>query len=309
MREQCEKLRSGEDGLKLDVLTVVPDGEVRGILQIHHGMSEYKERYLPFMRFMAAHGYAAVIHDCRGHGKSVRAENDLGYMYGQRGKVLAKDTYRILQIMKKRWPGVPVILLGHSMGSLVVRTFLKWYDTEIDQLIVCGSPGKNKLLGVGKLLAAMEGGIWGPRHRAKLIETLSFGPYAGKFAGEKSRFAWCCSDPQVIEQYDASPFCGFTFTVDGYQTLFSLMEETYSRKGWSCENPDLPVLFLAGSEDCCTGGVKGFQQAVSHMRHLGYRKVSAKLYKGMRHEILNERDKEQVFQDILRFTENAFAEK
>lgn len=308
MKEQYEKLRSGVDGLKLDVLTVVPDGEVRGILQIHHGMSEYKERYLPFLRFMAGYGYAGVIHDCRGHGKSVRAAEDLGYMYGQRGKAVAKDTYRILQVMKKRWPGVPVILLGHSMGSLVVRTFVKQYDTEIDRLIVCGSPGKNRLLGMGKLLAALEKEIWGSRHRAKLIEALSFGPYARKFAAEKSRFAWCCSDPQVVEQYDSSPFCGFTFTVDGYQTLFSLMEETYSGKGWNCRNPDLPILFVAGREDCCTGGARGFQHAVSHMRHMGYRKVNFRQYERMRHEILNERDKEQVYQDILQFAEKALKE-
>lgn len=301
MKEQYEKLCSCVDGLNLELLTVIPDGNIQGILQIHHGMSEYKERYLPFMRFMATHGYVAVIHDCRGHGKSVCSDKDLGYMYGQRGKELAKDTYGILREMKKRWPQVPVVLLGHSMGSLVVRTFLKQYDKEIDRLVVCGSPGKNPLLGVGKLLAAAEGRIWGSRHRAKLIEFLSFGPYAWKFAGEKSRFAWCCADPAVVEQYDASPYCGFTFTVDGYQTLFSLMEETYSMRGWNCENPDLPILFVAGREDCCTGGAKGFDQAVSHMRRVGYRKVSAKRYDGMRHEILNEREKQQVYRDILRF--------
>ena len=162
MREQYEKLRSYGDGLKLEVLTVVPEGEIRGIFQIHHGMSEYKERYLPFMRFMAKQGYAAVIHDCRGHGKSIRSREDLGYMYGQGGKALVEDTHRILQVMKERWPGVPVILLGHSMGSLVVRTFLKRYDRDIDLLVVCGSPGKNPLLGMGKLLASAEKMLYGP---------------------------------------------------------------------------------------------------------------------------------------------------
>lgn len=309
MREQYEKLRSYGDGLKLEVLTVVPEGEIRGIFQIHHGMSEYKERYLPFMRFMAKQGYAAVIHDCRGHGKSIRSREDLGYMYGQGGKALIEDTHRILQVMKERWPGVPVILLGHSMGSLVVRTFLKQYDREIDLLVVCGSPGKNPLLGMGKLLASAEKMLYSPRHRAKLIEALSFGPYAGKFAGEKSRFSWCCSDPEVVAEYDASPFCGFTFTVDGYEALFSLMEETYSMRGWKCKNPDLPVLFVAGREDPCIGGVRGFEQAVSHMRYVGYRDVSAKLYEGMRHEILNEKKKEQVYKDILRYAEEKIRQK
>ena len=101
---------------------------------------------------------------------------------------MVEDTHRILQVMKERWPGVPVILLGHSMGSLVVRTFLKQYDREIDLLVVCGSPGKNPLLGMGKLLASAEKMLYGPRHRAKLIEALSFGPYAGNLPVRRAGF-------------------------------------------------------------------------------------------------------------------------
>ena len=309
MKEQYEKIRSGQDGLALEVLTVIPEGPVRGIFQIHHGMSEYKERYLPFMRFMAKQGYAAVIHDCRGHGKSVRSREDLGYMYGAGKMALVEDTRQILAVMKKRWPGRPVILLGHSMGSLVVRTFLKRYDQEINLLVVCGSPGRNPLLGAGKLLVAAEQCLFGSRHRAKLIEALSVVPYDWKYAGENSRFAWCCSDHEVVAAYDASPYCGFTFTVDGYQTLFSLMEETYSARGGKCDHPDLPVLFVAGRQDPCIGGVKGFDQAVEHLRHMGYRNVTAKLYDGMRHEILNEKQKEQVYRDILQFVKEKLSEK
>lgn len=301
VRKMYERVESPCDGLNLDVLWTVPEGQVKGILQIHHGMAEYKERYLPFMEYMADQGVAAVIHDCRGHGKSVRSRSDLGYMYGQGGNGVIEDAHRITLLAKESYPGTPLALLGHSMGSLAVRAYARSYDQDIELLVVCGSPAKNPLLGAGKLLAALEKRVYGPRHRAKLIEALTFGSYARKFSGEKSRFAWCCSDPEVVANYDASPLCGFTFTVDGYQALFDLMEKTYTEAGWQCARPDLPVLFVAGREDPCIGGTSGFSQAIGHMKTVGYKNVRGKLYDGMRHEILNEREKGKVYENVAGF--------
>lgn len=253
------------------------------------------------MEYMAGRDIAAVIHDCRGHGRSVHSRRDLGYMYGQGGSGVVEDTRRITLLAKERYPGVPLALMGHSMGSLAVRAYARSYDRELDALVVCGSPARNPLLGAGKLLAALEKKIYGPRHRAKLIEALSFGPYARKFSGERSRFAWCCSDPEVIANYDASPLCGFTFTADGYQALFELMETAYSKNGWQCARPDMPVLFAGGREDPCIGGRAGFSRAIEYMKSAGYKNVRGKLYDGMRHEILNEKGKETVYQDIAGF--------
>ena len=129
-----KKIKSPVDGLKLDLLVLVPDGTPKGILQIHHGMAEYKERYLPFMEYFAQAGYVTAIHDCRGHGKSVRTKKDLGYMYGGGMDALIEDTAEITRMLKEEWQGVPLILLGHSMGSMVVRCFTKKYDDLLDML-------------------------------------------------------------------------------------------------------------------------------------------------------------------------------
>ena len=299
-----KKMKSPVDGLELDLLILVPEEAPKGILQIHHGMAEYKERYLPFMKYFAEAGYVAAIHDCRGHGKSVRTKKDLGYMYGAGMDALIEDTAEVTRMLKEEWQGVPLILLGHSMGSMVVRCFTKKYDDLLNMLVVCGSPSKNPGAKIGIALAAVQEKISGAHHVSRFLELLSLGSYSGKFAGEGSRFAWCCSDEQVVRAYEASELCGFTFTVDADQVLFQLMDETYRETGWKLFNPDLPVLFIGGYEDPCIGGARKFAQAVQTMRRVGYMDTKGKLYPGMRHEILNEREKEKVYHDVKKYIAN-----
>ena len=301
-KKEVESVISDVDGLKLEMVTLIPKGDIKGIFQIHHGMSEYKERYLPFMEHLAKEGFVAAIHDCRGHGKSIRKKEDLGYMYGGGAASLVEDTHQITRKLKEKWPQLPLILFGHSMGSMVVRTYTKKYDRDIDMLIVCGSPSKNDFLTMGKMIASIQGKLLGKHHISKILEVASFGAFAGKFPGEKSRFCWCCSVPEEIRKYENSSLCGFTFTVDGYDALFQLMEETYSTKGWKVENPALPVLFVGGADDPCIGGPRKYAKAVQRMRQVGYKNTKGKLYPGLRHEILNERDKERVYRDIVTYT-------
>ena len=301
--KETRKVISRWDGLELDLLVLVPEETPKGIFQIHHGMSEYKERYLPFMEYLTEAGYVTAIHDCRGHGKSVKSEKDYGYMYGADADVLVDDAHQVTEYLKERWPGIPVILFGHSMGSMVVRVYTKKYDRDIDMLIVCGSPGKNDGLKAGQAIAWLQGKIMGEKKKSLLLEGLSFGAFAKKFSKEKSKFSWCCANPDVVRAYEESSMCGFPFTVNGYQALFELMEKTYNEKDWAVNHPEIPVLFVAGSDDPCIGGARKFAQAVQLMRRVGYKDTRGKLYPGMRHEILNECGRKKVYVDILRYTE------
>lgn len=302
-KKEIRKIRSKVDGLGLDVLMLYPEQQPKGVIQIHHGMAEYKERYLPFMEYFVKEGYAVVIHDCRGHGKSIKRKRDLGYMYGGGASALIEDTHQITEMIKKEWPDIPLILFGHSMGSFVVRCYAKKYDKDLDMLIVCGSPSKNPGTKVGRILAKLQGKIQGYHHVSRFLETLSLGSYSAKFIKEGSRFAWCCSDEQVVREYEASEFCGFTFTVDADLALFELMEETYKETGWTVANPKLPVLFVGGYEDPCIDGPRKYAQAVQLMRKVGYPDTKGKLYPGMRHEILNEKGKEKVYRDLKYYIE------
>ena len=294
---------SKADGLEISCLAVVPelgrDEKYKGIIQIVHGMSEYKERYLPFMEYMAERKYVSVIHDHRGHGKSVRSKEDLGYMYGGGADAMLQDIHTVNCLIRDHFPELPLILFGHSMGSLAVRAYAAHHDGCMDMLIVCGSPSYNVLRPVGVALAKAEKTVFGPKHSAGLIEMMSFGSYAMRFKKEKNRFSWICSDPQVVKDYSDSEYCGFTFTDDAYIALFDLMKKAYDVHRWTCTRPKMPVLFISGAEDPCLGNVRKFAGAVHAMRRAGYLDVKGKLYPGMRHEILNEKGKEKVWHDVF----------
>ena len=169
----------------------------------------------------------------------------------------------------------------------------------MDMLIGGGSPSYNELRPVGVALSKAEKTVFGPKHSAGLIEMMSFGSYAMRFKKEKNRFSWICSDPQVVKDYSDSEYCGFTFTDDAYLALFDLMKRAYDVKHWKCTKPEMPVLFISGAEDPCMGNVRQFAKAVRAMRRAGYRDVRGKLYPGMRHEILNEKEREKVYHDIF----------
>ena len=285
----------------LDGLVVEPEEGVQrtALLQLSHGMSEYKERYLPFMEYMAEHKYVSVIHDHRGHGKSVRDKEDLGYMYGGGADAMLQDIHTVNSLIRDHFLEIPLILFGHSMGSLAVRAYAAHHDNCMDMLIVCGSPSYNALRPVGVALAKAEKAVFGPKHSAGLIEAMSFGTYALRFRKEKNRFSWICSDPQVVQDYSDSEYCGFTFSDDAYLALFDLMKRAYDVKHWNCTKPKMPVLFISGADDPCMGNVRHFAKAVRAMRQAGYQDVRGKLYPGMRHEILNEADRKRVYRDIF----------
>lgn len=291
--------RSDADGLRISALSICPEEmPYKGVIQLVHGMSEHKERYEPFMEYMASLGYVAVIHDHRGHGQSVRSGDDLGYMYGGGADAMLADIASVNRQIREKFPDLPLILMGHSMGSLAVRAFAAEHDDCMDMLIVCGSPSNRRARIAGSVIAKLEGKLFGMRHRSRLLEILSVGNYAARFSGEKNRNAWICSDPEVYQAYTDSELCGFTFTDDAYLALFQLMKRAYDVKHWNCTKPEQPVLFISGSDDPCLGNVRQFAAAVQKMRDAGYRDVKGKLYPGMRHEILNEKDRERVFRDI-----------
>lgn len=296
------QVTSEHDGLTLDVLIMEPERpRLKGIIQISHGMCEAKERYSDFMEYMVEKGYACIIHDHRGHGNSVKSHDDLGYMYEGGAESLVSDLYQITCLAKKRWPQTPFIMLGHSMGSMVARVYLKKYDGELQALILSGSPSKNPGLVFGKAINRIQKLIYGGSREGKLLEKLSFGSFAAKFPNERSRFAWCCSDSKVVEEYELSPDCGFTFKLDGFQVLFQLMTETYNSKNWACTKPKLPILFMGGGDDPCIGGPRKLKKTIDHLRSVGYCNIRGKIYPGMRHEILNETSKYCVYKDIVKY--------
>lgn len=302
MKQELKKVRSKVDGLALSVLITYPEGQpCRGIVQIVHGMAEYKERYLPLMEYLAELGYAAVIHDHRGHGGSRRRAAEQGYLYEAGANGLIKDAWLITALIKKKAPELPLILLGHSMGSLVVRCLLRRKDSAFDAVILSGSPSAHAAAPLGLVLAKVLRAVQGDRRRSGLLQAMSFGGHVAKFREEGTPYAWINSSTEAVREYEADPECGYTFTTDGFVGLYELMCKTYDISGYRCEHPELPIIFLSGKEDPCYYTEQKFYSAVADMVQVGYENVSCKLYSGMRHEILNEPEKELVYADIAAF--------
>ena len=305
MEEIHQKIISTYDGLPLEMTILKPDCllKVKGIFQICHGMAEHQKRYLSFMQFLVKSGYICVIHDHRGHGDSIKFAEDLGYFYDTTGKAIIEDAYQVTKYMKEHYPNLPIYLFGHSMGSMVVRNYIKSYDDEINKLIVCGPPCENKAAGIGVILAKWIMKVKGTHYRSPILQHLALSGYERSFK-EESINSWIVSQKEVVKEYDVDEKCGFVFTTNGFLNLFLLMKNTYSKQNWKRNNLNLPILFIAGEEDPVIGNSFKFQKAQDFLKQIGYKNVRGKLYVGKRHEILNEDIKQQVYEDILHFIEN-----
>ncbi|MEG0423852.1 MAG: alpha/beta hydrolase [Erysipelotrichaceae bacterium] len=293
------KITSKQDELELGVTIIEPKGKPIAIIQLVHGMAEHRQRYESFMEELSQAGFICVIHDHRGHGDSIKEEEDYGYFYEDGVNSTIEDVHQISEYIKYLYPNLPLILFGHSMGSLVVRLYAKKYDDELAGLIVCGSPSENKAIPAAKLLVKFMLIFHNDHYRSKFIQKIGFGAYNRNIHQPASGNAWLCSLEDVVDEYDKDQGCGYIFTLNGFETLFTMMHETYSENNWQVKKPDLPILFISGEEDPCAESKQAFEKAVAFMKKVGYRQVDFKMYPKMRHEILNEANKEVVYQDVI----------
>ena len=311
MKQTYYKHTSHTDNLELSVLRIEPDDpkSIKGIVQLVHGMNEYKERYIPFMEFLAKNGYLTVIHDHRGHGASVLSSDDLGYMYEGGYVGLVRDTHEITKDIKKyaaKLTGrenLPLTLFGHSMGSMVVRCYIRKFDKDIDKLCVVGCPSKQAGMKAGVMLIRAMERICGEKDRLQMIAGLCMGSYEKRFIKEGVPHSWVNSDLEEVKKYNADPLCNYCFTLNGFENLVKLTMLTYKDGGHVMENPSLPIRFFSGADDPCAINEKSFKAAMDFLKKQGYTNVSGKMYPGMRHEILNEPGKGKVYEDMLRFIE------
>ena len=296
-------LDSAYDGVRLSVIAVRSQGSPDAVLQIAHGMCGCKEKYLPFMEYMAEHGVACVACDHRGHGESVKSKDDLGYMYKGGYVALVEDMKLVTDWAVSEFPNVPVVLLGHSMGSMAARVYAKKYDGNISGLILCGSPGYTRFARLALILTGILEKFNDGRIRPVYLQNFASDRYNRRFASE-GRLAWVCSDPKVRKEMRDAPKTNYCFTANGMHNLFGLMLDTYSYEGWTVSNPDLPVTFLSGADDPCMLGKRSLHDAAIMLYKIGYHNVTSAIFTEMRHEILNELEKKVVWDDILDFIMN-----
>lgn len=281
---------------------------IKGCVQIVHGMCEHQLRYKELAAFLNNNGYAAATSDLRGHGNNISVENELGYFGENAPAELVGDIHEISACLKERYPDKPYFLLAHSMGTLISTNYFRKYDNFVDGLFLSGMPGNNPAAGFGKKLIRIISIFKGDYHRSSLINSMVMGPFAKPFLKEGSECAWISKDRENVKRYEEDPKCGFTFTLNGFDTLMDLLKGTYSGS-WVKKNPDVPIRLMSGADDPCMGNRKNFMKSVSLFKDAGYSDVDYILFEGQRHEIFNDTKKEDAMEYLLKQLDYAAKKK
>jgi alpha-beta hydrolase superfamily lysophospholipase len=272
----------------------------RAVVQIVHGMSEFIERYDEFAAYLVRCGYAVCGEDHIGHGATAPTKDDWGVLPAYGGvDILLADVKALHDRAAERFPGVPLVIYGHSMGSFIARAYVSRYGDGVSAAVFSGTastpPAVSKFArGLSRHLAQRKG----ERYVSTFVDGLGAGSYGKKIPNARTPFDWLSTDPAVVDAYIADERCGFPFSVGGYATLTDLTALIDSPACAQSVPKDLPLLFVAGAEDPVGNCGKGVNQAADLVRRAGVRTVDVKIYPGMRHEIHNEPGRAAVFSDI-----------
>ena len=280
-------------------------GQVRCVLQVVHGMAEYAERYEEFAAYLVERGFVVTGDDHLGHGKSVGQGGKQGYFCEQDpATVLVRDVHRLKKLTEELYPGVPYVLMGHSMGSFITRNYLCRYGTGISGAVIMGTGMQPKaVLDMARLVAGIQKLFCGSGHVSRLLDRLAFGGYGRGITDRRTAFDWLSRDRERVDRYIADPMCGFTFTVNGFGALFELVLRLYSPENLAAVPRELPVFMVSGDADPVGDYGKGVRRAYDSLVGAGLTDIRLKLYPGGRHELLNETNRSQVMQDICRWVE------
>lgn len=284
--------------------------ELRGIVQISHGMCEYFTRYTAFAKYLCSLGFIVCGNDHLGHGASIPPSGALGFFGHHDGwNVLVEDDISLTNIMKKRWPDLPYFLLGHSMGSMIARLYISRHGDELDGCILSGSPSANAGAGFAIQLAHSVARSHGPMFRSSMLSNLAFKHYTSRIADCQSPFDWLTRDRSIVSLYQSDAKCNFIFTASGFRDLFTLVQNC-NRLNNIRETPKtLPLLFVSGDADPVGNYGNGVKKIAAAYRAAGCRNTDVIFYKGARHEILNEINREEVYGDISRWLEKQLSER
>ncbi|MDD2495019.1 MAG: alpha/beta hydrolase [Tissierellia bacterium] len=279
-----------------------PSGkEIKGVLQIAHGMLEYINRYDEFAYFIAENGFVVVGNDHLGHGDSVVSDNDRGFFCEHDGesKVLG-DMYNLMNIVKSSHPDIPYFLLGHSMGSFFTRKFIISYGNELQGAIIVGTGYQPYVLvKTGQIISEIISAVKGERHRSKFVNYLALGKNNNKFEPSRTKNDWLTRDEKIVDAYNSDEKINFMFTINAYKCMFSCILYFYDNNHLNKMKKDLPILIISGEDDPVGDFGKGVTKVYNKFKEINMKNVTLKLYENARHEIINEINRDIVYNDVL----------
>lgn len=302
MKVVDKRFRSVDKKNHIHVKIWYPDGEVKGVIQIAHGMIDYIERYTDMAEYFAERGYAVVGNDHLGHGDSVSGKEDFGYFTEKNpSRCVVEDMYKLTRIMKKTYAKLPYFLIGHSMGSFLSRRYLSEYGHELDGVVLLGTGNQPYIVvKAGLALARLVKLFKGEHYRSSFLNHMMFGSYNVRIPDALTDKDWVCGNGEVVRSYVEDEKCHYMFTVNGYLGLLTTID--YVKKASNIRRipKNLPVLLAAGMQDPVGGYGKDVKKLFeTYSRHLY--DVELRLYEDCRHELHNEFIKNDVFSDIYRW--------
>ena len=276
---------------------------IKGVVQIVHGMTEHALRYDFFARKLTEEGYIVYAHDHRGHGETSKSEEERGYIADKEGfDLLVEDVKELSDIIKKENEELPLILFGHSMGSFVSQRYIELYGDKIDGVILSGTNGRpDPITKLGIIISRDEMILRGRKAKSKVMDKLSFGDFNSNFKPNRTDYDWLCSVDEEVDKYIADPQCGFVCTTSYYYDLIRGLWKINEKENLKLITKDLPVLIFAGDKDPVGDFGKGIIRLYECYKDLGIENLRYKLYKDGRHEMLNESNKDEVIEDILKW--------
>lgn len=292
------------DGHRIPLYTwSPPHGNACGIVHICHGMAEHGGRYAELAAKLVATGWTTVAHDHRGHGRNLVLHDQgiPGHFADHDGwRRVTEDVGQVQQMLRETHPGAPIVLMGHSMGALIVQDYLGAQAAFWPDAVVLSGPSRDSRVKLRALQQIIRLETWrlGPRRSSPIINLLTFGEFSRSVKGHQTPFDWLSTDPAEVQAYIDDPLCGFECTAGLWQDLaHGLIRITAPNHFADWPNP-LPVYILAGGKDPVGAFGKGPQALAQAMRNEGLDQVALKLYPLMRHETFHERDRAVVIEDL-----------
>ena len=291
----------------------IPNAEKKGIFQLVHGMSEHIERYNDFAMFLAEKGFIVIGNDLLGHGKSVDRDEDLGYisipvkgldkkraMQNTGSAYLVRDIRHITKMTKKHFPGLPYIIMGHSMGSFLVRRYIMEYGDEVDGAVIMGTGNiKNAAVNTARTMINTLKLKYGERHRSANIYKVLETKFNEKIDDAISENAWISTLNDEVMKYDNDPLCGFRFTLNGFDTILTTLKFINDEKNMERIPKNLKILIVSGKNDPVGDYGEGVKKVYENLKNQRISDVNMILYDGCRHEILNDVLRDKVYNDIF----------
>lgn len=295
------------DGTEINVYKWTPkEEEIKGIVQISHGMAETAIRYERFAKVLNQNGYIVYANDHRGHGNTAENIESLGYLGDNDGfNLLIGDIAKLSDIIREENGDLRIYLFSHSMGSFAAQRYIMDFKDKIDGLVLSGSNGEQGFtLNIARTIAKVEMLIRGRKAKSKLMNTLSFGAYNKKFKPEKTGSEWLSRDEEEVKKYIEDPYCGTIFPTSFYYDFLESLQYIEDENNFKKIPKDLPILIISGEEDPVGDSGKGLKKLYNRYKEAGVKDLAIKLYPGARHEILNEINRNEVMDDVVNWLDN-----